>query len=340
MSTASAVIFGCGSTVLSEREKVFFRESNPFGFILFARNIDNPDQVRSLVSELRDAVGRADAPVLIDQEGGRVARLRPPHWKERPAVRRFGDLYDRDPQSALDALSLNYSLIGAELAALGIDVDCAPVCDVPVPGAHDIIGDRACHEDPEKIAALASAICHGLGKAGVAPVIKHIPGHGRAMADSHLDLPRVDATHQDMAASDFQPFRALSDAPWGMTAHIVYEALDPDAPATLSAKVVEDVIRREIGFDGLLLTDDLSMKALTGSFADRAARSLAAGCDVVLHCNGDMTEMEPVASGVSPMSEAAVSRAAKALEWCNQHREAFDAEAGEARMANLLAELF
>ena len=337
MSAPSAVILGCAGRTLEAAEREFFRELDPFGFILFARNIDEPDQVRALVDSLREAVGREDAPVLIDQEGGRVARLRPPHWKSRPAARRFGDIHDRDPEAALRAIRLNYALIGAELADLGIDVDCAPVLDVPVPGAHDIIGDRACHEAAGVIADLGAGICEGLADAGVMPVVKHIPGHGRALADSHLALPRVGASLDDLDAGDFVPFRKLADAPWGMTAHIVYEALDPDRPATLSPVVVRDHIRGRIGFDGLLLTDDLSMKALTGSFADRASSSLAAGCDVVLHCNGDMAEMQAVAGGLREMDGEAMRRSENARSWLAVRRTPIDAAAAEAELEDIFS---
>ena len=337
MSAPSAVILGCAGRTLEAAEREFFRELDPFGFILFARNIDEPDQVRALVDSLREAVGREDAPVLIDQEGGRVARLRPPHWKSRPAARRFGDIHDRDPEAALRAIRLNYALIGAELADLGIDVDCAPVLDVPVPGAHDIIGDRACHEAAGVIADLGAGICEGLADAGVMPVVKHIPGHGRALADSHLALPRVGASLDDLDAGAFVPFRKLADAPWGMTAHIVYEALDPDRPATLSPVVVRDHIRGRIGFDGLLLTDDLSMKALTGSFADRASSSLAAGCDVVLHCNGDMAEMQAVAGGLREMDGEAMRRSENARSWLAVRRTPIDAAAAEAELEDIFS---
>jgi beta-N-acetylhexosaminidase len=336
VSVPSAVILGCAGLELEASERRFFRDLDPFGFILFARNIDNPDQVRSLVADLRDSVGRGDAPVLIDQEGGRVARLRPPHWKARPPARVFGAMHERDPDLAKRAIRLNYALIGMELATLGIDVDCAPVLDVPVPGAHDIIGDRACHETAEVIASLGAEVCEGLGQAGVMPVVKHIPGHGRALADSHLDLPRVDASAEDLAASDFLPFQKLSGAPWGMTAHIVYRALDADHPATLSPAVVGEHIRGRIGFDGLLLTDDLSMKALSGSFSDRASASLSAGCDVVLHCNGDMGEMQAVAEGLREMDAQALRRADNARSWLSARREKLDVEAGEAELDGIL----
>tara|TARA_R110002110_G_scaffold3305_11_gene16898 strand:+ start:1978 stop:3003 length:1026 start_codon:yes stop_codon:yes gene_type:complete len=337
LSTPLAAIFGCSGTVLNEAEVAFFRETNPFGFILFARNISDPAQVRTLVADLRAAVGRGDAPVLIDQEGGRVARLRPPYWQERPAGRLFGEIYDRNADAGKRAARLNAALIGVELAALGIDVDCAPVCDVPVPGAHDIIGDRAYHMDPDIIATLADEVCEGLAMAGIMPVIKHIPGHGRAMADSHLDLPTVGAEPEMLETTDFLPFRRLNGAPWGMTAHIIYSEIDHRLPATLSAHVVKKVIREQIGFDGLLLTDDLSMKALTGSFDDRAIAAQQAGCDIVLHCNGDMTEMQEVARGTEEMSPDAVRRAEAARSWLNARRKDFDIADAEVELGGIMA---
>lgn len=337
LSTPLAAIFGCSGTVLNEAEAAFFREANPFGFILFARNISDPAQVRTLVADLRAAVGRDDAPVLIDQEGGRVARLRPPYWQERPAGRLFGEIYDRNADAGKRAARLNAALIGVELSALGIDVDCAPVCDVPVPGAHDIIGDRAYHMDPDIIATLADEVCEGLAMAGIMPVIKHIPGHGRAMADSHLDLPTVGAEPETLETTDFLPFRRLSAAPWGMTAHIIYSEIDHRLPATLSGHVVKKVIREQIGFDGLLLTDDLSMKALTGSFDDRAIAAQQAGCDIVLHCNGDMTEMQEVARGTEEMSPDAVRRAEAARSWVNVRRKDFDIADAEVELGGIMA---
>jgi beta-N-acetylhexosaminidase len=309
---AKAAIFGCAGKSLSARERDFFAANNPFGFILFARNVDAPDQVRALVQALRESVGRPDAPVLIDQEGGRVARLKPPHWRAAPAAARIAALADQDMDAACEAAWLNARLIGGELAALGIDVDCAPVCDVPVAGSHDVIGDRAYGTDPTRVAAIARAAALGFIDAGVLPVIKHIPGHGRARADSHLQLPTVDAARAELESADFVPFRAMRDMPWGMTAHVRYTALDPDRPATLSPTIIRDIIRGEIGFDGLLLTDDLSMKALGGSFAERTSAALAAGCDVALHCNGEMGEMEAVAAAAPPLTEAARQRIARA----------------------------
>lgn len=304
----SACILGCAGLVLSDAERLFFRQVNPLGFILFARNVDSPAQVRALVADLRDVVGRADAPVLIDQEGGRVQRLRPPHWRKAPNGEVFAKLAATDLPLAGRLLRLNYRLIGAELAELGIDVDCAPVADVPIPGSHDVIGDRAFGHDPELVAVLARSVMDGLLDQGIMPIVKHIPGHGRSMVDSHLSLPVVDDSLEDLRRTDFKAFHALADAPWAMTAHVVYRALDAAAPATTSAKVISTVIRGEIGFDGVLISDDLSMKALGGSFADRARAALDAGCDVVLHCNGHMAEMQGVAAGTSVLGDAALTR--------------------------------
>ena len=316
MSTNSAVpaaaILGCAGTSLTDEERRLFERLDPLGFILFARNIVDPAQVAALVAELRATVGRADAPVLIDQEGGRVQRLKPPHWRKAPPGEPFARLAARDTAAAVDALRLNYRLIGRELAALGIDVDCAPVLDVPVPGAHDVIGDRAFGLDPATVATLGRAVMDGLLDEGVLPIVKHIPGHGRSMVDSHHDLPVVEASRAELESQDFPPFRALADAPWAMTAHVVYKAIDSTAPATTSAKVIGEVIRGLIGFQGVLISDDLSMKALGGGFGDRTQAALDAGCDVVLHCNGDMAEMWAIAGAMRPLSEIAQERLAKA----------------------------
>ena len=308
LAAPSAAIYGMLGLVLSDSERAFFQRVRPLGYILFARNVEDPAQVLALVSDLRALTPGYDPVVLIDQEGGRVQRLKPPHWRHAPAGSAFATLYERDPDRAARLLRSNFQLIGEELRALGIDVDCAPVMDVPVPGSHDVIGDRAYGTDPSTVAELARQVCEGLIDAGVVPVIKHIPGHGRAMSDSHKELPRVDADLATLRATDFAPFRAFcqsSDRPlaFGMTAHVVYSAIDPNLPATTSRTMIEDIIRGEIGFAGLLMSDDLGMKALSGPFDERAARSLAAGCDVVLHCDGNMEEMEAVARGAGPLGE-------------------------------------
>jgi beta-N-acetylhexosaminidase len=308
----SAAILGCAGPVLDEAERRFFTATDPLGFILFARNCESPDQVRALVAELRQAVGRADAPVLIDQEGGRVARLRPPHWREAPPAAAFGALAGSRPDAARRAVRLNARLIAAELAALGITVDCAPVLDLGLPETHAVIGDRAFGGEPALVARLGRAYCEGLLAGGVLPVIKHIPGHGRAGADSHLELPEVDAPHATLSETDFAPFKALADQPWAMTAHVRYRALDPRQPATTSARVIAEVIRGEIGFDGVLVSDDLGMKALQGGFAERAGAALQAGCDLALHCSGVLSEMEAVMAATPPLGDANAARVARA----------------------------
>jgi len=326
-----AAILGCKGLTLTPEEVAFFREVQPWGFILFKRNVDTPDQVVALTVALRDAVGRSDAPILIDQEGGRVARLGPPHWRRYPPGRAYGDLPANDPLFRREITRLGGRLLAHDLSALGINVDCVPVLDVPIPGAHDVIGDRAYGTTPEDVAALGRAACEGLNAGGVLPVIKHIPGHGRARTDSHLDLPIVDATYQALDTRDFAPFRVMSDMPMAMTAHVIFTAIDPKRPATTSRRAIQDVVRGAIGFDGLLMSDDLSMKALSGDFSQRARASLAAGCDVVLHCNGDMAEMQGVIAGTKMLAGRAAQRAKSALGRLARVREPFDLEEGRAR---------
>ncbi len=308
----SAVIFGCEGTVLSDWERDFFAESNPFGFILFKRNCDTPEQLRHLTYDLREAIGREDAPILVDQEGGRVTRLKPPHWRAAPAPGRLGKLIEEDPALAEEAVRLNTQLLSAEVMNVGLNVNCVPSLDLAFPGAHDVIGDRAFAAEPEAAAKLGKVCIDACLSAGVIPVIKHMPGHGRAMVDSHLSLPVVDATLEELKASDFEPFRLRSDAPWAMTGHVVYTAVDPDHPATASSMVVKDIIRDYIGFEGLLLTDDLSMEALDGDLGQRTAAAMAAGCDIALHCNGKADEMQAVAANSRIISEEARDRAAAA----------------------------
>lgn len=305
----SAAVYGCAGTVLTDAERIFFKAQNPLGLILFQRNCTSPDQIQALVEDFRSLIGDPAAPVLIDQEGGRVQRLKPPAWRDFPAAARFAELDRRDRSRAEEALRLNARMIAADLADLGITVDCWPVLDLPQADADPIIGDRAAGQTVEQAARLGRVTVEALWHGGVIPVIKHLPGHGRATVDSHLALPRVAAPLDELELHDFAPFAALSDQPcWGMTAHVVYEAIDPERPATLSGDVVGGVIRERIGFDGFLVSDDLSMKALDGDFASRAMGALDAGCDAVLHCNGDMAEMQAVASGVRPMDEAALRR--------------------------------
>jgi beta-N-acetylhexosaminidase len=329
--SVAAVILGCSGPRLTREEAAFFQAVKPWGFILFARNIESPDQVRGLVLSLRDAVGRADAPILIDQEGGRVQRLSPPHWRRYPPGRAYGDLAGNDPLLRREITRLGARLVAHDLAALGINVDCVPVLDVPDPAGHEIIGDRAYGQTPDQVASLGRAAAEGLIAGGVLPIIKHIPGHGRARADSHLELPVVDTPWDELDGRDFAPFKVCSDMPMAMTAHVIYSAVDRKRPATTSKKVIKRVIREAIGFDGLLMSDDLSMKALQGSFADRAEAALAAGCDVVLHCNGEVTEMKAVLAGTGALKGRAARRADAALARIAKAPEPFDAAEGRAR---------
>ncbi|HJV41132.1 beta-N-acetylhexosaminidase [Caulobacter sp.] len=331
MGASSAAILGCAGTTLTAEEVAFFRDVKPWGFILFKRNIADPNQVRALTAALRETVGRPDAPILIDQEGGRVARLQPPHWRIYPPGRAYGELVANDPLVAREITRLGARLIAHDLHSLGVNVDCVPVLDVPDPQGHEIIGDRAYGDTPEQVATLGRAAAEGLLAGGVLPIIKHIPGHGRAMADSHLELPVVKAKLAELDARDFAPFRVLSDMPMAMTAHVVYTAIDRKNPATTSKKAIKKIIRESIGFDGLLMSDDLSMKALSGDFKQRAKDSLSAGCDVVLHCNGDMAEMKAVMSGVGRMSKEARRRAQAVMSRLVKVPEPFDVAEARAR---------
>jgi beta-N-acetylhexosaminidase len=307
-----AFISGLSGLTLTADERAFLREARPWGLILFKRNIQDKNQVIDLVREVLHEVGAA-TPVLVDQEGGRVQRLGPPNWPAYPAGRAYGRLYDRDPAAGLAAARLGARLIAADLIELGINVDCLPLADVPVNGADQVIGDRAYGETADKVAAIAAAIAEGLADGGVLPVLKHIPGHGRANADSHQKLPVVHASRATLEATDFAAFRPLKRLPLAMTAHVVFTAIDPVRPATTSATMIGEVIRGFIGFDGLLMGDDISMGALSGSIAERSRASLAAGCDLVLHCNGKMDEMRAVASEAPELSGDALRRAAAAL---------------------------
>jgi beta-N-acetylhexosaminidase len=309
---ARAFITGLAGTSISPDERAFLREASPWGLILFKRNIDNPAQVSDLVGDFRRSVGRADAPVLIDQEGGRVQRMAAPHWPSYPPGAVYGRLYDQDPVAGIAAARLGARLIATDLAAVGINVDCLPLADLRLPGADAVIGDRAYGATPEKVAALAAAVAEGLMQGGVLPVLKHIPGHGRATADSHLSLPVVRTERVVLEATDFAAFRPLASLPMAMTAHVVFTAVDT-LPATTSATIITDVIRGFIGFDGVLMSDDVSMGALAGSIAQRSVAALAAGCDVVLHCNGKIEEMQEVAENSSELTGVAAQRAAKAL---------------------------
>jgi len=307
-----AFITGVAGTSITPAERSFLREAAPWGLILFKRNIETPDQVYNLTNDFRDCVARDDAPVLVDQEGGRVQRLGPPHWPAYPPGGVFGELYERNPAVGIAAAKLGARLIAADLEALGITVDCLPLADLRLPGADLVIGNRAYGATPEKVAAIAGAVAEGLMEGGVLPVLKHIPGHGRAMADSHLSLPIVNAERTELEATDFAAFRQLRGLPLGMTAHVVYTALDT-LPATTSATMISEVIRGFIGFQGLLMSDDVSMGALSGTIGERSVASLAAGCDIVLHCNGNLEEMEEVAANSSELKGASARRAAAAL---------------------------
>lgn len=330
-----AFVSGCAGAALSADEIAFFRDADPFGFILFKRNCETPEQIAALTSALRDSVGR-DAPVLIDQEGGRVQRLQPPIWTAYPAARVFGEIHATDPERARKATRLGMRLIASDLRKIGIDVDCVPCLDVPVEGAHDVIGRRAYGLEPGIVADLGRAASEGLFAGGVLPVMKHVPGHGRAGVDSHLSLPIVETDRATLAAVDFRPFTALNDLPFAMTAHVVYTAIDPDNPATLSRTVVSEIIRGHIGFDGCLMTDDLSMKALSGPVTEKATRALAAGNDLVLHCNGDITEMRELAACAPELSGTSLQRCEAALA-LRQAPEPFDEAAARAAFAELIA---
>jgi beta-N-acetylhexosaminidase len=330
----SALIVGVGSTALSRDEARFMRDVRPAGLILFARNVADHDQIRALVADTGSAVGD-DMLVLIDQEGGRVQRLRPPLGRALPPGAAYGNLYARDPDAAKAAAFNVFRLLADDLTALGINTDCAPVLDVPVAGAHDIIGDRAYGRTPAQVIALARAVAEGLMAGGVVPVIKHIPGHGRATKDSHLALPVVSESRTELAATDFAPFKALSAMPAAMTAHVVFASIDPNEPASTSPIVTRDVIRGDIGFDGLLMSDDITMKALSGSMRQRAERVVAAGSDVVLHCSGDLAEMQAAAAGSPPLEGRAMQRFAAAIN-VSKAKRPFDSAAAEAQLASLL----
>ena len=316
-----AFIAGCKGTSLSAEERDFFSEHQPWGFILFGRNVESREQLSKLVEELRNCVDHQAVPVLIDQEGGRVCRLRPPEWPEYPAGCLFGELYERDPQQGLRLAWLQSRLMACDLQECGINVDCLPVLDVPVPGGHDVIGDRAYSRHPDAVCAIGKAAAEGLLDGGVLPVIKHIPGHGRAGSDSHKSLPIVDAELKILEDTDFKPFKALSQLPLAMTAHVVYNTIDPESPATTSSKVIGETIRRYIGFEGLLMSDDLSMQALSGDFSQRTKSAFAAGCDVVLHCNGEMDEMQAVAEATPELTGTALKRAESAISRLGERKE-------------------
>src|SRR5712671_1579100 len=308
-----AFITGVSGLQLTTAECEFVRAERPWGFILFKRNVDTPTQVARLVGKLRDCVGNPEAPVLIDQEGGRVQRLGPPHWRSYPSGAVFSALYDSDRMVGLQAARLSSRLIAADLIDLGITVDCLPLADVPVEGSDAVIGERAYGTKPAKVAAIARAVTEGLEQGGVLPVLKHIPGHGRATADSHFRLPAVDTSRDELDRTDFAAFQPLADLPMAMTAHVVFSALDPAHPATTSATIIREVIRGVIGFQGLLMSDDVSMNALAGTIAERTRAIVNAGCDMVLHCNGKLDEMRDVARETPELAGEALERAKRAL---------------------------
>lgn len=307
-----AFITGIAGPALSQPEAAFIQAMQPWGVILFARNVETPAQLSSLCGTLRDSAGRDDLAILIDQEGGRVQRLKPPLWPQYPSGEAIGSIFERNREDGLRAAWLAGHLIGADLKDGGINVDCLPLADLRFPQTHSVIGDRAYGASVDAVSALARSASEGLMASGVSPVVKHIPGHGRGTVDSHFALPTVEANRSELEATDFAAFRALADMPMAMTAHIVFSELDADAPATQSRLVVSEIIRGSIGFDGLLMTDDLSMRALTGGFAERTQLCFDAGCDVVLHCNGDMTEMEAVAEASPELAGKALTRAERA----------------------------
>lgn len=335
MSTR-AFITGVSGTELTAAEREFIRTERPWGFILFKRNVETPAQVTALVAELRSVGGVADAPVLIDQEGGRVQRLGPPHWPAYPPGAVFSTLYDTDSALGLTAARLSARLIAADLADLGITVDCLPLADVPVPGADAVIGNRAYGTEPGKVAAIARAVTDGLEQGGVLPVLKHIPGHGRATADTHFKLPSVDTPRDELERTDFAAFKPLADLPMAMTAHVVFSAVDPAHPATTSATMIAQVIRGVIGFQGLLMSDDVSMNALAGSLAGRTRAIFAAGCDMALHCNGNIEEMRDVAAQTPELSGRALERAKAALA-ARKVPHPFDRAAARAELDALIA---
>jgi beta-N-acetylhexosaminidase len=330
-----AFITDAAGLTLSSDERAFFRDADPWGFIVFKRNVETREQLAALVAGMREAVGR-DAPVLIDQEGGRVQRMQPPHWPRYPTGAAYAAIYDRNPAAGLAAARLGARLIAYDLAEVGIDVDCLPLADVPVSEADPVIGDRAYGTTPAKVAAIGAVVAEGLLEGGVLPVLKHIPGHGRATADSHHALPVVDADRATLESSDFAAFRPLAKLPLGMTAHVVFSAIDALAPATTSVKMVQEVIRGTIGFDGLLMSDDLSMNALSGTLIERSRASLAAGCDIVLHCNGTLEARREVGEACPQLTGEGKRRADAALA-ARRRPNGFDVVAARAQFAGMMA---
>jgi beta-N-acetylhexosaminidase len=330
-----AFIAGLAGPDLTAREASVLRQARPCGVILFARNVADPAQVRRLIQDAKVAIGEEQILVLIDQEGGRVRRLRPPHWRELPPAAAYGALYAQDPDRALRSARLAARLTAADLREMGINTNCTPVLDVPVAGSHEVIGNRAYGHDPAQVAALGRAVAEGFMAGGVLPVIKHVPGHGRARTDSHTELPVVGAGCDELEATDFAPFRVLSDLPAAMTAHVVFSAIDADAAASVSRRVTEEAIRGSIGFDGLLMSDDLGMAALEGSVAERAAAVIAAGSDLALLCSGNLPETEAVAAAVPKLDGRALARYRAACAVFGQ-QQPFDVAEAEACLAEAL----
>ncbi len=331
-----AAIYGLSGPELTEKERDFFRSADPVGYILFKRNCLELEQLRRLNDDLKSLSGRPDLPILIDQEGGRGARMQPPEWPAFPRAEAFAALYDLAPSSAIEATRVNARAIALTLRTVGINVNCLPLLDVRQPGASDIIGDRALGADPMQVAALGRAVLDGMASAGVVGVVKHMPGHGRALVDSHKELPIVTASDEELAI-DLEPFERLRWAPMGMVAHVVYTAWDPDLPASLSPTVIGQIIRGRIGFDGLLMTDDLGMHALSGDFGVRAERAVAAGCDIALHCSGEMAEMEAIAAEVPALSPEAEARLARAMAVTLNEEDDLDFAGAVAKRDALLA---
>jgi beta-N-acetylhexosaminidase len=333
-----AAIYGLEALALSEDERSFFRDAEPAGFILFKRNCENPEQLRRLTDSLRELSGRDDVPILIDQEGGRVARMRPPEWPAFPAAERFAVLYRTAPSSAIEAARSNARALGLMLRSVGVNVNALPLLDVRQEGASDIIGDRSLGSEPMQVAALGRAVLDGMASAGVVGIVKHMPGHGRALVDSHHELPVVTASAEELE-TDLEPFERLAWAPMGMTAHVVYTTWDADRPASMSPIVIRDIIRERIGFDGFLMSDDIGMEALHGDFASRAAGVVAAGCDAALHCSGKMDEMAAVASAVPALRPESEARLARAIAGTRIEDDSFDFAEEIAKRDLLLAQV-
>lgn len=336
MSQSSRVIFGCSGLELTPSEKHLFSEIKPWGFILFARNLESPKQVKKLVEDLKQSIEKNDAVILIDQEGGRVSRLPEKHWRVPPSPTQFAKVFKYNPEYALLAMRLNYQLIGHDLKSLGINVNCAPMVDIPQANASTIVTERAYGDNSDKVIALAQSVISGLKDTGVAPVVKHAPGHGRAICDSHHFLPTVSASKDELIHSDFKPFKALSKESMFMSAHIVFDQIDAQNPATQSAKVIQTIIREHMAFDGLLMTDDINMKALSGEVTERSKKALAAGCDMILHCNGNFDEMAQIGEVIQPLDGNALQRATKAEQQAFAQPLAFDINETKQTLDNLL----